>query len=174
MTNKLTVLGLVAATAFIFTSCTKDNDTSLNDRLIAPVATLEAPALDEGAILKGGNEYADADNGQSIPSIETAPVADPQTTPPIWNNANRYQEYYMEVKNVPTQNPVSPVLNNSTDRINGMTNQNPNDPWPNVAPPTYLNPKGISNNAGRNINDGNTPDCTFPVIGTQNAGELDL
>lgn len=228
MTNKLTVLGLVAATAFIFTSCTKDNDTSLNDRLIAPVATLDAPNLKGGSdsdeaedgpttptvitapptipalTSKLGNEYEEADNGLSIPSIETAPVAEPSTTAPIWNSANRYQEYYMGVKetpNLPTS-PVNenasgfryqqyymgvkdapithqlpPVSNASADKLYGIKNPNPLDPMPsepNLVPHTWMDAPAFTNSANRMSGNGDLPDCTFPVVATQNKGNSDL
>ena len=86
MSNKVTVLGLIVAMAFIFTSCTKDTDVIPADRFAAPTATLDAPTLK--------NEYAEADNGWSMPSIETAPVAEPgNTQPPAgYVNRNEYAE----------------------------------------------------------------------------------
>lgn len=272
MKNKLTVLGLVAATAFIFTSCTKDTDVTPGSKFAAPTATLEAPALNDGAITKNGNEYEEADNGQSIPGMETATPNEPTQTPPTFNNTNRigysttirniqtpsqepvpagvqanttrYQEYwtgvrdvhapshdpapvneqanatryqeefYMGVKNDPTPNQIPPVMDApSTDRYESTTKdlypvspiptmpnilpydymtpkgvspnavrlynisiQNPTDPLPSephVIPSSFDNPTGVSSNTGRTSGNGGLPDCTFPVVSSNNGASND-
>ena len=170
MTNKITVLGLVAATAFIFTSCTKDNDTSLNDRLIAPVASIDAPTLNDGSLLKGGFESEEANEGIFTPSLETAPVSVPAQllkggfeseeaeenlpvpTPPIWNNLDRYQKSL---------------------GIKGSYSDDP-EPIEPIIPEPFGTPLEVLYNAERLINGSGFPDCTFPVIGKQNTGKSDL
>lgn len=149
MKNKLTVLGLVAATAFIFTSCTKDTDVTPGSKFAAPAATLEAPALNEGATTKNGNEYEEADNGQSIPGMETATPNPPTQNPPVLDSpsADRYEGVVKDLY------PISPL---------------PNDPH--VVPYPSMDPVQSAPNASRFLFGSDLPDCTFPVISNQGPG----
>ncbi|NNC85370.1 MAG: hypothetical protein HKN75_04755 [Bacteroidia bacterium] len=170
MKNKLTVLGLVAATAFIFTSCTKDTDVTPGSKFAAPTATLEAPALNDGAVTKNGNEYAENDLGQSIPSMETATPSEPTHTPPTSNNTNRigywtgvkdvqvphidpmpanvgadatrYQEYWMGVKEVsaPSQEPVPADVQANSVRYQEYFTGIKDEPTPAQIPPVMESP----------------------------------
>lgn len=117
----ISVICLTGLAAMItFSSCQKEEDILPNASRVQASSVSELPSPIETAGLKGDfvNEYAEYDNGLSLPNVEPEqPVrGNEPTSPPIYSNVNKngFNEYgeYDHGMSLPNVEPEMPIRNN--------------------------------------------------------------